>query len=79
MDKDLEVRYVKAVEKIAHVLDSLGYAEDSPGQGPGGLEYVGVALGGKPTDGHLPDISVASGLHDVAEAIRDLAEVLRSR
>lgn len=46
---------------------------DGPGCEPMGMEAITMALAGEGRPGHD---SVAKGLHDIADAIRDLSEAL---
>ena len=59
------------VEMLCDAILRISYGDN---KNPMGMEAITLALAGKPFED-----SVSSGLHDIAAAIRELAESIRER
>ena len=62
-------------EQTDRLIDAIERLSTGTNDAPTGAEAISMALCGTGTPGHD---SVASGLHDIAGAIRQLAEALES-
>jgi methyl-accepting chemotaxis protein len=79
----------ETAQRIAKALENISMGDGTPG----GLEAITMVLGGNPSEGHniaenIGEIAnalstddsdnVTAGLHDIAEAIRELAEAIKN-
>lgn len=63
-------------EQTREIAEAIHSIVHGPTSGPLGIEALTMAIGGQGEPGR--DDSVASGLHDIASAIRELAEAIQN-